>query len=86
MHGVPYCYVEGALGGGVSFRCRRYGYVCGAGVVLGSVGVVQALLFIVYFLVPHARADGCLPGGGREICRALCVVAFVCFCTIAGGV
>ncbi len=64
-------------------RCLRYEYVCGAGVVRGYVPAVLVLLFVVDFCVSHARADGCLTGGEREICRAFFVLAPVCICVSA---
>ena len=57
-------------------RCRRDGYVCGARLVMGSVPIVLALVFVVYILVPHVRADGCLTGRGGSIVLAGCWLLF----------
>ncbi len=48
-------------------RCIRYEYVCGVGVVRGSVPVFLVYLFVVCFLVSHALADGCLAGRRGKI-------------------
>ena len=61
-------------------RRLRYEYVCGAGVVLGSISVFLVYLFVVGFLVSHALADGCLTGmKGRHVLLPVCwpLLAFV---------